>query len=36
MGKDDSNNEVGILEIPKDIGYWLVRADGGKYYEDFF
>lgn len=26
----------GILEIPEDMGYWLVRADGGKYYEDFF
>lgn len=25
-----------ILEIPRDTGYWLVRADGGKYYEDFF
>ena len=25
-----------VLEIPKEIGYWLVRADGGKYYEDFF
>lgn len=25
-----------ILEIPNDMGYWLVRADGGKYYEDFF
>ncbi|WP_312507523.1 hypothetical protein [Lysinibacillus sp.] len=25
-----------LLEIPSDTGYWLVRADGGKYYEDFF
>ena len=25
-----------ILEIPNDTGYWLVRADGGKYYDDFF
>lgn len=25
-----------ILEIPDDTGYWLVRADSGKYYEDFF
>lgn len=25
-----------ILEIPGETGYWLVRADGGKYYEDFF
>lgn len=25
-----------ILEIPSNTGYWLVRADGGKYYEDFF
>jgi restriction system protein len=25
-----------ILEIPESINYWLVRADGGKYYEDFF
>ncbi|MFY0521324.1 hypothetical protein ACOMCU_26390 [Lysinibacillus sp. UGB7] len=25
-----------ILEIPNKTGYWLVRADGGKYYEDFF
>lgn len=24
-----------ILEIPNATGYWLVRADGGKYYEDF-
>lgn len=25
-----------ILEIPNATGYWLVRADGGKYYDDFF
>lgn len=25
-----------ILQIPDDTGYWLVRADGGTYYEDFF
>ncbi|WP_025114444.1 hypothetical protein [Lysinibacillus fusiformis] len=25
-----------ILEIPSSTGYWLVRADGGKFYEDFF
>lgn len=25
-----------ILEIPGNTGYWLVRADGGKYYDDFF
>lgn len=25
-----------ILEIPSNTGYWLVRADGGKYYDDFF
>lgn len=31
-----NNNEWCILEIPSDTGYWLVRADGGKYYEDFF
>ncbi|MDW0113745.1 hypothetical protein QT711_11155 [Sporosarcina saromensis] len=24
-----------ILEIPNDTKYWLVRADGGKYYNDF-
>ena len=24
-----------ILEIPADTKYWLVRADGGKYYDDF-
>ncbi|QTD40636.1 hypothetical protein [Sporosarcina sp. Te-1] len=24
-----------ILEIPKDTKYWLVRADGGKFYDDF-
>jgi len=28
-------SEVEILEIPDDIGYWLLRADGGKYYDDF-
>lgn len=28
--------DISILEIPEDIGYWLVRADGGKYYDDFF
>ena len=27
--------ELSILEIPENIGYWLVRADGGKYYDDF-
>jgi restriction system protein len=26
----------GILEIPQSTNYWLVRADGGKYYDDFF
>jgi len=29
------NETFDILQIPDDIGYWLVRADGGKYYEDF-
>lgn len=24
-----------ILEIPQDTKYWLVRADGGKFYHDF-
>ncbi len=24
-----------LLEIPDDTNYWLVRADGGKYYHDF-
>ncbi|MBW8351710.1 hypothetical protein K0H71_20095 [Bacillus sp. IITD106] len=24
-----------MLEIPSDTNYWLVRADGGSYYEDF-
>ncbi|MCM3488829.1 hypothetical protein M3689_05850 [Alkalihalophilus marmarensis] len=24
-----------ILEIPETTNYWLVRADGGKYYHDF-
>ncbi|MBM4762693.1 hypothetical protein [Bacillus sp. B15-48] len=24
-----------FLKIPHDTGYWLVRADGGKYYDDF-
>ncbi|MBM7645069.1 hypothetical protein JOD45_001280 [Scopulibacillus daqui] len=27
---------VSILEIPENVGYWLLRADGGKYYDDFF
>lgn len=27
---------IDVLEIPSSTGYWLVRADGGKYYEDFF
>ncbi|MBD8013845.1 hypothetical protein [Planococcus wigleyi] len=25
-----------ILEIPSNIKYWLLRADGGKYFDDFF
>lgn len=29
------DNVTKILDIPNDTGYWLVRADGGKYYEDF-
>lgn len=29
-----SNNH--ILGIPESTNYWLVRADGGKYFEDFF
>lgn len=32
----ESNNQFSILEIPTETGYWLLRADGGKYYEDFF
>lgn len=28
-------DSLNILQLPDDIGYWLVRADGGKYYEDF-
>lgn len=32
----ESYKNIPILEIPNNIGYWLVRADGGKYYEDFF
>lgn len=27
---------IDILQIPDDIGYWLIRADGGRYYDDFF
>lgn len=34
MEKKKKNIE--ILQIPDGIGYWLLRADGGKYYEDFF
>lgn len=30
-----SEKELTIYEIPDDTQYWLVRADGGKYYEDF-
>lgn len=30
------NDANSILKIPGNTGYWLVRADGGKYYEDFF
>lgn len=26
---------IPILEIPKETKYWVVRADGGKYYNDF-
>ncbi|GMR70614.1 hypothetical protein NUITMVRA1_12910 [Aerococcus viridans] len=28
-------NEYNILQIPNDTQYWLVRADGGKYYDEF-
>lgn len=28
--------QINILELHDDIGYWLLRADGGKYYDDFF
>ena len=30
-----SEKELTIYEIPDDTQYWLVRADGGKYYSDF-
>lgn len=30
-----SEKELTIYEIPDDTQYWLVRADGGKYYKDF-
>lgn len=33
MQKDGKN--IKILKIPSDIGHWLLRADGGRYYEDF-
>src|SRR5690625_1130125 len=26
---------IDVLKIPDNTGYWLVRADGGKYYDDF-
>lgn len=28
-------SRVPILEIPNNINYWFVRANGGKYYRDF-
>lgn len=37
MKTDDTFLEQGkILNIPKTTNYWLVRADGGKYFDDFF
>ncbi|MFC2948510.1 hypothetical protein [Virgibacillus sediminis] len=33
---NELTKQVSVLEIPDDIGYWLLRADGGKYYDDFF
>jgi predicted Mrr-cat superfamily restriction endonuclease len=32
----DGHSYTKILSIPDNTGYWLVRADGGKYYDDFF
>ncbi|KRL48006.1 hypothetical protein FD48_GL001274 [Lactiplantibacillus paraplantarum DSM 10667] len=33
---DESNSvSTPILSIPESTNYWLVRADGGKYYSDF-
>lgn len=31
----DEKITIPILEIPKETKYWVIRADGGKYYEDF-
>ncbi|GAA0343708.1 hypothetical protein ACFQ4Z_02910 [Oceanobacillus oncorhynchi subsp. oncorhynchi] len=33
---DSKETQVNVLKIPDSTGYWLLRADGGKYYEDFF
>lgn len=36
IGINEQQENINIMKIPDEIGYWLVRADGGKYYEDFF
>ncbi|MCD5076665.1 hypothetical protein [Enterococcus gallinarum] len=28
-------NRIPVLEIPKETKYWVVRANGGEYYQDF-
>ncbi|MCC2249066.1 hypothetical protein JUJ52_03715 [Virgibacillus sp. AGTR] len=33
---EEIEEKVNILKIPDNTGYWLLRADGGKYYDDFF
>lgn len=33
---EEEERHIEILQIPDETGYWLLRADGGKYYSDFF
>lgn len=34
--KDTLFDEAKILHIPEETKYWLTRANGGKFYDDFF
>lgn len=33
---EETGYKIPILEIPKDTKYWVIRANGGEYYDDFF
>ena len=34
-GRDKMNSEISILKFNRKTNFWLLRAEGGKYFSDF-